>query len=86
MPNIYDNTTDTTRLGPALRKSLVHFDTVDIATGYIDLRGWSDMADILDSKTVSTEDGPAARVLVGMVAPADSKQLLDSLQDDVQVP
>ena len=44
------------------------------------------MADILDSKTVSTEDGPAARVLVGMVAPADSKQLLDSLQDDVQVP
>ena len=34
MPNIYDNITDETRLGLALRDSLDDFDTVDIATGY----------------------------------------------------
>ena len=85
MPNLYDNITDNTRLGPALRYSLHDFDTVDIATGYIDLRGWSSLADILDTKAVPT-DRATARVLVGMVAPSDSQQLLDLLQDQVQPP
>jgi hypothetical protein len=85
VPNLYDNITDTTRLGPALRYSLSDFDTVDIATGYIDLRGWSSLADILDTKAVPT-DRATARVLVGMVAPSDSQQLLDLLQDQVQPP
>mgnify|MGYP000159079743 FL=1 len=86
MPNIYDNITDETRLGLALRDSLTDFDTVDVATGYIDLRGWSNMADILDSKPAPDGARPTARVLVGMVAPSDSQQLLDSLQDQVQPP
>ncbi len=86
MPNIYDNITDDTRLGLALRDSLTDFDTVDVATGYIDLRGWSTMADILDSKPASSGSRATARVLVGMVAPSDSQQLLDSLQDQVQPP
>jgi hypothetical protein len=87
VPNIYDNLNDATRLGPALQESLTEFDTVDIATGYIDLRGWSDMADILALRAAPAEgQSPHARVLVGMVAPADSKQLLDSLQDEVQLP
>lgn len=87
MPNIFDNLTEDTRLGAALRDSLHYFDTVDVATGYLDLRGWSSMADILDSKpTPGPGDRPAARVLVGMVAPSDSQQLLDLLQDDLQPP
>ena len=86
MPNIYDNITDETRLGLALRDSLSDFDTVDVATGYIDLRGWSSMADILDTKPAPDGARATARVLVGMVAPSDSQQLLDSLQDQVQPP
>lgn len=86
MPNIYDNITDDTRLGLALRDSLTDFDTVDVATGYIDLRGWSNMADILDSKPAPDGARATARVLVGMVAPSDSQQLLDILQDQVQPP
>ena len=86
MPNIFDNLTDPTRLGPALRDSLEEFDSVDVATGYIDLRGWSNLADVLDGKRSQEEGPPTARVLVGMVAPADSQQLLDMLQDDVQPP
>ena len=86
MPNIYDNITDETRLGPALRDSLTDFDTVDVATGYIDLRGWSNMADILDAKGAPPTGRATARVLVGMVAPSDSQQLLDLLQDQVQPP
>lgn len=87
MPNIFDNITDDTRLGLALRASLNDFDAVDIATGYIDLRGWSSLSDIIDSKaTPPTGAQPIARVLVGMVAPSDSQQLLDMLQDEVQPP
>jgi len=86
VPNIFDNLTDSTRLGPALRDSLDEFDSVDVATGYIDLRGWSNLADVLDEKSITEAGRPTARVLVGMVAPADSQQLLDMLQDDVQPP
>jgi len=86
VPNIYDNITDETRLGLALRDSLSDFDAVDVATGYIDLRGWSSMADILDTKPAPDGARATARVLVGMVAPSDSQQLLDSLQDQVQPP
>ena len=85
MPNLFDNLSDNTRLKEALRNSLREFDTVDIATGYIDLRGWSSVADIIASK--SREDfQPVARVLVGMVAPADSQEILDELQREVQLP
>lgn len=86
MPNIFDNITDDTRLGLALRESLRDFDTVDVATGYLDLRGWSSFADIIETKRLPTvgEGRPAARVLVGMVAPSDSQDILNALQEDVQ--
>ncbi|MFK5645122.1 helicase-related protein [Ornithinimicrobium sp. LYQ121] len=84
MPNIFDNLSDDTRLGPALRDSLRDFDTMDVATGYIDLRGWANLADLVDGKPRTDGDRPTARVLVGMVAPADAQQLLDMLQDEVQ--
>lgn len=87
MPNIFDNISDETRLGFALRASLKEFDTIDVATGYLDLRGWASFADIIDLKSDDSGDDnaqPVARVLVGMVAPADSEQILQSLQRDVQ--
>lgn len=84
MPNIFDNLTDDTRLGPALQASLHHFDTVDVATGYLDLRGWRVFADILHNRQEEVAERPMARVLVGMVAPADSESILRSLQEEIQ--
>ncbi len=86
MPNIFDNITDGTRLGAALQESLQQFDTVDVATGYLDLRGWSSFAEVIESKRTPGElsDEPRARVLVGMVAPSDSQEILNSLQEAVQ--
>ena len=87
MPNIFDNITDDTRLGLALVDSLKDFDTVDVATGYFDLRGWSTFADIIDTKPTPAPGARAtARILVGMIAPAEPEQLLNSLQDQVQPP
>jgi hypothetical protein len=88
VPNLYDNLSDDTRLGIALRESLRDFDTVDVATGYLDLRGWAGLADIIEEKSTIAvaEAGPIARVLVGMVAASDSQQILDTLQADVQPP
>jgi superfamily II DNA or RNA helicase len=87
VPNIFDNITDETRLGLALRESLRDFDTVDVATGYLDLRGWSSFADIIDAKPAPVPGGRAtARILVGMIAPSEPEQLLDSLQEQVQPP
>ena len=81
MPNIYDNLADQTRLRPALREALEEYDTFDVATGYLDLRGWSSLADLVDAKsTGGAPTDPIARILVGMVAPSDSQQILDSLQ------
>ncbi len=88
MPNIFDNITDGTRLGVALQESLQHFDTVDVATGYLDLRGWASFAAVIESKRTVGERAsqPLARVLVGMVAPSDSQELLSALQETVQPP
>lgn len=86
MPNIYDNLADDTRLGPALRDSLAHFDTVDIATGYLDLRGWREFAGIIDERSEEVTSRPLVRILVGMVAPADSESILASLQEEIQPP
>ncbi len=75
MPNLFDNLSDEGRLAPALRASLRDYDRVDIATGYLDLRGWAELADVVDGKTGATK--PTARVLIGMMAPADSAAILD---------
>lgn len=86
MPKIYDNLLDETRLGPALQEALGAFDRMDVATGYLDLRGWSTVADIVEAK-VAGEDHPqtpVARVLIGMVMPSDAQAMLARLQDTVQ--
>lgn len=88
MPNIYDNLSDTSRLSPALRGSLQEYDRFDVATGYLDLRGWAELADLIDAKAPAgaQADTPQVRVLVGMMAPADSAAMLQDLQKEIQPP
>lgn len=88
MPDIFDNLKTESAIGPALKSALTNFDTCDVATGYLDLRGWTSFADILEGKALSRGDGDPAlvRVLVGMVMPADSALMLSALQDTVQRP
>lgn len=88
MPDIFDNLKTESAIGPALQSALTNFDTCDVATGYFDLRGWASFADIVDGKVENRQpSAPAiARVLVGMVMPADSALMLSALQDAVQPP
>lgn len=88
MPNIFDNLKDASAVGGALMGDLSNFDTLDVATGYLDLRGWGSFADIVDVKSGSrsASDPPVVRVLMGMVMPADSAAMISALQDTVQPP
>lgn len=88
MPSIYDNLSEGSQLAPALREALKAFDSVDVATGYFDLRGWSTVADVIYSKVPAGESPPepVARVLIGMVMGSDAREMLRSLQDTVQPP
>jgi superfamily II DNA or RNA helicase len=76
MPTIYDNRT--LSLAPALRATLDDARALDVCVGYLNLRGWKELADTVDQ--LPWEPGePAARVLVGMsIQPAD--QLRRSLR------
>lgn len=88
LPSIFDNITDESRLGPALQKDLTNFDSVDVATGYLDLRGWAGFARIVDAKAGDADefDEPIARVLIGMVMPSEATAMLSALQSQVQPP
>ena len=88
MPDIFDNLKTESAIGPALQDALTNFDSCDVATGYLDLRGWASFADIVATKTEGRRDADPAlvRVLVGMVMPADSLLMLSALQDAVQPP
>ncbi|MFB7560945.1 helicase-related protein [Streptomyces brevispora] len=89
MPEIFDNL-DNQQLGTALKQSLAGFMTVDVATGYFDMRGWDSFKDLVEAKrdaeAATAAGDPAVRLLVGMVAPSDSETILESLQRDVQSP
>ncbi len=69
MPTIYDNRTQS--LAPALRATLNDARSLDVCVGYLNLRGWKELADAVDG--LPWEQGePAARVLVGMsIQPGD---------------
>lgn len=90
MPDIFDNLSDSSRLGTRLKETVEADDTAscDVATGYFDLRGWSSFADIVEKKTATRAgtDPAFVRVLVGMVMPSDSARMLSALQDVVQPP
>ena len=88
MPKIFDNLTEDTQLGPTVQEGLKQFDRIEVATGYIDLRGWGSLADVVESKAPSdtSHDVPVARVLVGMVLRSDAQLMLEDLQDTIQPP
>lgn len=87
MPNIFDNLTAEGQLGVALRKHFSEsYAQIDVATGYLDLRGWAHLGDVIECKLVPGGSTPVARVLVGMVAPSDSQAILGALQDDMGDP
>lgn len=87
MPTIFDSAGDNT-LGSSLLKTFPAHQRLDVATGYLDLRGWSSFSDLVDEKCPA-EGSPkqaVARVLVGMVTPSAAQAMLDELQDQVQPP
>jgi superfamily II DNA or RNA helicase len=88
VPKIFDNLKAESSIGPALKGALTNFDSCDVATGYLDLRGWGSFADIIEDKSVGRQPGDSlvARVLVGMVMPVESALMLSALQDIVQPP
>ena len=87
MPNIFDNLRPESQLGVALRKHFTEsYAQVDVATGYLDLRGWAHLGDVIEGKPAPVESAPVARVLVGMVAPSDSQAILSALQADLGEP
>lgn len=87
VPTIFDNLRPESQLGAAIRQ---HFEgsyaAVDVATGYLDLRGWAHLGEVIEAKTFVDGDAPVARVLVGMVAPSDSQAILNSLQAELGEP
>lgn len=65
MPRIFDNKTEP--LAPALRETLDQAVAFDACVGYLNLRGWRELADSVDQ--LDGKPGrPAVRVLVGMAA------------------
>lgn len=87
MPTIFDNS-ETNTLGGSLLKTFPEHKRIDVATGYFDLRGWGTFSDLVDAKQLPERDAgePAARILVGMVAPSAAEAMLQDLQDQVRVP
>lgn len=83
MPEILDNLQPDSTLGGRLKLFFdADYEYVDAATGYLDLRGWAALGDVIDTKDKPAHR-PTARVLVGMVAPADGAALLAQLQSEL---
>ena len=79
-----DIDTEHMALAGGLRRSFQHYERVDIATGYIDLRGWGEIAEQVESKPFNPNAvQPVARILVGMVARSDAQAMLSQLQQDL---
>lgn len=87
MPTIFDNLGPESELGTTLRRTFHEsYESIDVATGYLDLRGWGHLGDVIESKPYIDGGPPIARILVGMVAPSESQAILESLQTDLAQP
>lgn len=84
MTEILDNRTDETRLGTHLRRVFESFQTMDVATGYFNLRGWSAFADSVDRKIDAGASFPVARILVGMVRGSEHEQIAEAYRDEFE--
>lgn len=79
MTRILDNIAGN-ELGHHLVQMFESFDRMDVAVGYFNLRGWRVFVPLVESRA---GDGPLARILIGMVAPAPDREALAELQADV---
>jgi superfamily II DNA or RNA helicase len=79
MPRIFDNISN--KLLDALRATLATAKRADFCVGYLNLRGWRAIDDII--KKWNPADGSVARVLVGMQRPSheDIKLLYQASED-----
>lgn len=77
MPRIFDNIDE--HIGAHLKETVAQYDRLDAAVGYFNLRGWSVFADLIDEKALP-EQGPVARVLVGMTATDPHDEMSRHLQ------
>ena len=68
MPRIFDNIEE--HLNSALRQSFAASYRLDACTGYFNLRGWSQLADIVDA-IPQRGDEPKVRLLIGMAERPD---------------
>lgn len=71
-------------LGPHLQTTLDEFQTLDVAVGYFNLRGWRAFAERVSSKERPAEGRPVARVLIGMVTPHAQEEALEALQRQLE--
>lgn len=86
MPQILDNSGGNT-LGGSLLTTFPQHQSLDVATGYFDLRGWGAVAGHIDTKVGDAQlQSPVARILIGMVAPSDAEAMLTTLQEQVSRP
>lgn len=84
MTEILDNRSDETRLGTRVRQIFSDFQSMDVATGYFNLRGWRSFADLVDEKIQAGASFPVARVLVGMVRGSEHEQVVQAYRDEFE--
>ncbi|WP_240452515.1 helicase-related protein [Corynebacterium xerosis] len=81
---IFDNQSPDKRLSEALRQTFSAYQRIDVATGYFALRGWAELDPLIrESYETGDCDGPIARILVGMIMPAQHEAMIDALQAQV---
>lgn len=84
MPSIFDNQTFETKLSTGLQTYFPSYQRIDVATGYFALRGWASLDPLVrESFEVGDVEGPIARVLVGMVLPAQHEEIIDQLRSEI---
>lgn len=84
MTRIFDNIKQD--LGPHLEKTLQVSNTMDVAVGYFNLRGWAVFDQLVREKAESWNEGdpPIVRILIGMVTAGLQQETLDALQADLE--
>lgn len=84
MTRIFDNIKQD--LGSHLEKTLLVSNTMDVAVGYFNLRGWAAFDQLVRDKAESWNEGdpPIVRILIGMVTAGVQQETLDALQADLE--
>ncbi|MFD6858162.1 helicase-related protein [Rhodococcus sp. NPDC060090] len=83
MTRIFDNIGLETALGTHLQQTFAVSETMDVAVGYFNLRGWSSFDDLVKQKIAADVTGPVVRILIGMVMTGPQQETLEDLQATV---